>query len=456
MPYNAENVKGLPENVQKMPAAKRKQWVEIWNKTFEESKDEEKAFKTANGTVKAERADGEKGVKGEKGEGEVRTFLYRGGVALAAEGQPKQFWKDIIRQGEWVTDAGVRLKVTPERMQGWAENFKLFAERGIDVPAPLTHAGGPAENAGFWRAMKVEGGKLMGLLDVARDDLLPMIGKSIKRVSLRLRGDYKDTQGRTYGEAIDHVALTLYPVIEGQGNFEPAESTAAGRETADECVCLELAGERDGGDGMLQELCELLQLERDADEAKVAAAVKEKLDKAKADGEAAAAKVTELEKKLAAETEKGTQLTAKVTELEKKVPPTEPPKTQREIELERKVADLELRGRRADAEAAKELAVLAVKAGKVHAQAAGPLALLLSASGQAQTFSLEKGAAEAIDVAAQARAMLTATPDGWGFDMKQRTGIVALERKTGKGVESMSDEELDKVAEAEVARVQPK
>lgn len=52
MPYSGASDPGLPSYVKKMPMKKRKQWVSVWMSTYEESHDEAKAFKYANGVVK--------------------------------------------------------------------------------------------------------------------------------------------------------------------------------------------------------------------------------------------------------------------------------------------------------------------------------------------------------------------------------------------------------------------
>lgn len=64
MPYSGSSDSSLPDNVKKMPAKKKKQWVAIFNDTYNSCIDdggktdscETKAFKAANGTVKQEKS----------------------------------------------------------------------------------------------------------------------------------------------------------------------------------------------------------------------------------------------------------------------------------------------------------------------------------------------------------------------------------------------------------------
>ncbi len=57
MPYSGPNDDKLPDHVKKMSAKKRAQWVKVWMATYNESHDEGKAFKYANGVVKSVNAE---------------------------------------------------------------------------------------------------------------------------------------------------------------------------------------------------------------------------------------------------------------------------------------------------------------------------------------------------------------------------------------------------------------
>src|SRR3972149_8585138 len=60
MPYSGADDPSLPSNVQKMPAAKRRQWIAIFNNTMSDCEGDDcegKAFRIANGVLKKRRKD---------------------------------------------------------------------------------------------------------------------------------------------------------------------------------------------------------------------------------------------------------------------------------------------------------------------------------------------------------------------------------------------------------------
>jgi len=133
--------------------------------------------------------------------------------------------KDLIRVGTFVhPEKKFTVEVTPERMRRWASAFGRMKANGIDVPVPYGHSYDSRDNAGFLREMWVDGDRLVGLIEVPKEADRENLGTTVRRVSVSLNPSYVDGEGREYGEVIEHVAATNYPVVPGQDNFKPAMS----------------------------------------------------------------------------------------------------------------------------------------------------------------------------------------------------------------------------------------
>lgn len=145
--------------------------------------------------------------------------IERAGFSPLSDGR---FRKELIREGTWVHPSrNFRLSVTRDRMRRWVEKFRLMRERGIRVPVPFGHSYDPKENAGFVEELVLDGNVLFAVLNIPRPEDARKLGQTVKDVSLSINPDFRDGQGRRYGEVIEHVALTTRPVVSGQGDFVP-------------------------------------------------------------------------------------------------------------------------------------------------------------------------------------------------------------------------------------------
>ena len=137
---------------------------------------------------------------------------------------PGRFRKELIREGTWVHPTQhFQLTVTPQRMQRWVEKFRLLRERGIRIPVPFGHSYDPKDNAGFLEELSLEGNALFGVLVIPRAEDAGKLGATVKDVSISINPDFRDGEGRRYGEVIEHVALTTRPLVGGQTDFLPLE-----------------------------------------------------------------------------------------------------------------------------------------------------------------------------------------------------------------------------------------
>jgi len=135
------------------------------------------------------------------------------------------FEKELLRVGRWVHPAKkFILDVTRERMAVWVANFRRMLEKGIRVPVPYGHSYDPRDNAGFLVEMKADGDMLVGKFEIPREEDAARLGSVATDVSVSVNPDFVDGQGEHFGEVIEHVAITNYPVVAGQSNFVALEA----------------------------------------------------------------------------------------------------------------------------------------------------------------------------------------------------------------------------------------
>jgi hypothetical protein len=133
------------------------------------------------------------------------------------------FWKELIREGRWVNaKAGFTLEVDAARLEQWEQNFHAMADAGIRVPVPWGHSYDPRDNAGFVEEIELRDGGLWARLNVPDEDDAAKVGHTVRAVSVSINPDFVDGAGKRWGEVIEHVALTNYPVVTDQEDFVPA------------------------------------------------------------------------------------------------------------------------------------------------------------------------------------------------------------------------------------------
>jgi hypothetical protein len=142
---------------------------------------------------------------------------------------PGRFEKELLRVGRWAHPAGkFVLEVTRERLKRWAENFARMLAKGIRVPVPYGHSYDARDNAGFLTDMRLEGDRLVGVLEIPREEDRARLGSTATDVSVSVNPDFVDGAGERLGEVIEHVAITNYPIVSGQENFVPLAVEGAG------------------------------------------------------------------------------------------------------------------------------------------------------------------------------------------------------------------------------------
>lgn len=159
-------------------------------------------------------------------------FLYHSSQKTVSledvEAEGTVYKKELIREGEWAhpQDSKVRLKITLNRMKKWVENFN---KQLFKVPVPKRHSLDPEDNRGWVKKLvlrKNEDGKhiLFGHLDITNDKMKDAINNGdVQDVSVSV-SNYMDNKGVRHGEALQHVALTVIPHIDGQTGFSPVNA----------------------------------------------------------------------------------------------------------------------------------------------------------------------------------------------------------------------------------------
>lgn len=215
-----------------------------------------------------------------------------------------RFKKELIRVGTWIhPEKKWTLEVTPKRMDEWVERYNKMQAQDIKVPVPYDHVYSAKENTGFLDKMWREGNTLYGELEMLNPSDIEKIGTTIKDVSIGINPMFQDGKGNKYGEVIEHVALTNYPVVPASDNFQKVaaelgsnveiftfsrievdnikmnEKQIASREAKQQA---KLFLTHEGGTKMIDGLKELLGLAPDASDKEILAAVKKLIEASKA------------------------------------------------------------------------------------------------------------------------------------------------------------------------------
>ena len=140
-----------------------------------------------------------------------------------------KFKKSIIGVGKWKHPAtGRMIDVTEDTLNQLVGVFHKCKQVGIDVWVPLQHTNDPLENTGWLDSIDIlpgPGGLLaVGVFDILDPAVVEKIkNKTIKSVSPGILDDIinvrPDGTNESLGLGIEHVALTLEPVLQGQTEF---------------------------------------------------------------------------------------------------------------------------------------------------------------------------------------------------------------------------------------------
>ena len=149
-----------------------------------------------------------------------RLAFASGAAATDAIGVPRQrFVKDLIRVGEYVA-GGIRHTVSLDRLRHWAATFGKMKAAGIEVPMPVEHTTDPEKRRGTVLSMFVEGDTLKAECEMVGEDGIRLAHTT--KVSVYAPAFVQGGDGTKWHDAIEHVALTDYPVVPGQAGSRDA------------------------------------------------------------------------------------------------------------------------------------------------------------------------------------------------------------------------------------------
>ncbi|OGT57675.1 MAG: hypothetical protein A3E01_02755 [Gammaproteobacteria bacterium RIFCSPHIGHO2_12_FULL_63_22] len=159
-----------------------------------------------------------------------------------------EFRKHILNAGTYRAPKRT-IRITPERIRHWCEQFDRMSQAGLQIPVPWGHVNStprtPDEeefwsskyNAGFVKSLKTdEAGRLLAELEIPLEEDARRVGTVVREVSPEICDRFRDGSGNVWEDVITHVALVNMPVAAGQENFEPAGTplvASAGTDGAD-------------------------------------------------------------------------------------------------------------------------------------------------------------------------------------------------------------------------------
>lgn len=146
-----------------------------------------------------------------------KTCLIPGRIELTPGGGGRKLDKPLIF---------VEGNATNDEEIGLQDIYEAFEDRAIqNVTVPLTHKNLLLENTGFARKMRwaEENGKKV--LQAGFEILDPEVAEKVELGTIAdvscgiLRNYRKQRNGKTYKSAVEHIALTNYPWVDGMGAF---------------------------------------------------------------------------------------------------------------------------------------------------------------------------------------------------------------------------------------------
>lgn len=134
--------------------------------------------------------------------------------------QPVQkFRKMIIKDGRFMhPDGKWTLDVDEDRRTKWVDAFNKMKENKVAIPIPIAsdanhHVVTPKNNGGYVVGMENKDNATFAILEMIGKEAINAAGRN--DVSIFIEPDAPDGEGRNYGEAITHVALTPVPIVPG-------------------------------------------------------------------------------------------------------------------------------------------------------------------------------------------------------------------------------------------------
>jgi hypothetical protein len=151
-------------------------------------------------------------------------------LKAAANGQPAEsvpvyyFTKDLIRVGSYVHPVDHwHMDVTTQTLDGYVAIYQAMKAAGIKVPFVVDHSDEVDDGRGEVLDIYREGDVLFGLVSVVGEDAIVAVAR-VPEVSVSI-DEIVDGKGVDYGEGIEHVSHSQYPVVPDQKPFVPVAAS---------------------------------------------------------------------------------------------------------------------------------------------------------------------------------------------------------------------------------------
>ncbi len=143
----------------------------------------------------------------------------------------ERFQKTVLRAGRWKhPDKSFEVNATPELMQEMVANFKRL-KGAVDVFVPLGHSLNPQHNTGFLDDLDIARAadgttELVATLNIMDAGIADKIRQgAVRGVSVAIDPAFKvshpDGRVEEVGNFVEHIALTMVPVVGGMSGFVP-------------------------------------------------------------------------------------------------------------------------------------------------------------------------------------------------------------------------------------------
>jgi hypothetical protein len=134
------------------------------------------------------------------------------------------FVKDILHVGHYEHPLGRwKKEITQEKLDEYVTTFAAMKANGVKIPFVVDHSSNVADGRGEVIDMFRDGDKLIAKIRVAGEDAA-MQTASVPEVSVEIN-NVIDGNGNKYGEAIEAVSHSQFPVLPNQQSFVPVAAS---------------------------------------------------------------------------------------------------------------------------------------------------------------------------------------------------------------------------------------
>lgn len=150
------------------------------------------------------------------------------GMPSSINGSPCTYiWRRVAKPGTWTNRArGFTLNLSASAIDQLEKTGEAMLADGDEVPIVEDHRETSGATLGYVKGWKIQDGWLCSLSQIIGQRELEIFNKNY--LSGGFQPDYTDSQGRSRGMAITHVATTPRPVIDGQELLAASQSTQNG------------------------------------------------------------------------------------------------------------------------------------------------------------------------------------------------------------------------------------